>query len=70
MKLETENWKASFSIGFKYVLTCIPNVLHLSPKILGEVVSTKKKCVEQNDFKTCLSFIVNWVLDRNPFHTK
>lgn len=30
----------------------------------------KKKCVEQNDFKTCLSFIVNWVLDRNPFHTK
>lgn len=51
MKLETENWKASFSIGFKYVLTCIPNVLHLSPKILGEVVSTKKNLLNKTTLK-------------------
>ena len=49
--------KTEFSIGFKYLLTCRLNVLHLMSKNIG------LSRVSQDSFqKTCLNFGVNRVL--------
>ena len=49
-KSEIENGKSEFFIGFKWLVTCIFNVLNLKPTNIGLNSSHK-----ENKFKSCLT---------------
>ena len=49
-KSEIENEKSEFCLGFKWLVTCIFNVLNLKPTNIGLNSSH-----EENKFKPCLT---------------